>query len=242
MNGLREEAGRTARPSDVKGISTNRLWPVALLGAAVMALLGASASADGGSRGTPSPTGIADGEGLTPDEKIAALERWEVVTAVKPTVGGGRHRVRADAICNAPGELVKSVLLDVRGYEKFMPKVTRSRVLKSDGAKMQVLIETRLPWPIENSWNILKVAVAPAGKEGWSITWDRVTGSMKENNGFWLLSPYGENTRLAYEIEVYVPPVLPDFAVDRGFRKVAADYVNALRNEVKRRREAGASL
>jgi ribosome-associated toxin RatA of RatAB toxin-antitoxin module len=160
---------------------------------------------------------------------------------VKPVVTSGHHRARADALCNAPVELVKAVLLDVRGYEKFMPKVTRSRVLKSDGATMQVLIETRLPWPIENSWNILKVAVASA-KDGYSITWDRVTGSMKANSGFWLLSPYGDgtNTRLAYEIEVYVPPVIPDFALDKGFRKIAADYVHALRAEVKRRKDAAA--
>jgi ribosome-associated toxin RatA of RatAB toxin-antitoxin module len=246
-----KRSGRARRPGQARGAAT------AGAGAAAAALLAAALFAGGGAArgGTPATaapgvaaapsTGVGhlDGATLTPEEKTAALEHFDIIAMVKPTVGSGLHRARADALCNAPVELVKAALLDVRGYEKFMPKVTRSRVLKSEGSKMRVLIETRLPWPIENSWNILDVNVA-AVKLGYSITWERITGSMKENRGFWLLSPYGPGgiyTRLAYEIEVYVPPVLPEFAVGKGFRKVAADYMNALRVEVGRRKDAAAA-
>ena len=95
-------------------------------------------------------------------------------------------------------EQIMSVLMDISKYDKYMPKVAQSRVVRRKGKNtIWAVIVTSLPWPLRNAWVAVRYVWSVIGPHSYRLSWVRERGSMRRYWGRLDLYPWGRYWTLA---------------------------------------------
>ncbi len=95
-------------------------------------------------------------------------------------------------------EQVMSVVMDIRSYDKYMPRVKQCRVVRRKGRhEIWAVIVTNLPWPLRNAWVAVKYTWRQLGPRSFRLDWVRHRGSMQRYWGRLDLYPWGRYYTLA---------------------------------------------
>ncbi len=95
-------------------------------------------------------------------------------------------------------EQVMSVVMDISKYDKYMPKVAQSRVVRRKGKhRIWAVIVTSLPWPLRNAWVAVRYDWSVIGPHAYRLSWVRERGSMRRYWGRLDLYPWGRYWTLA---------------------------------------------
>ena len=77
----------------------------------------------------------------------------------------------------AKPEHVMGVFMDLKSIHRFMPKVTKCKVVRRQGKhKVWAVVILGLPWPVANAWVAVKYVWSQAGTHGYSLKWTRHRG------------------------------------------------------------------
>lgn len=172
-----------------------------------------------------------------PDE--VRLQKGEVLISYKEASGIGIHEVQGEILCEAPLEVVWSVLTDYANYAKFFPDLTTVQVAErtGDGARVKVKILNLWPYPTVNY--IMQVK---ENKPAWTQTWKLEKGNVKTLYGTGVLQPFAKDpkkTKVTY-VMAYDPGwlMVPNFNMDFANRSVVIDRLLGLRKEARKRKAA----
>jgi hypothetical protein len=159
------------------------------------------------------PSQIAWGKGmpkLTPQQK-KRLRKWKSVVTVDKS---SKYWIpKAFLLMSTTPPKVMGVVMDIANYDKFMPRVTKSRVVRRKGKKnVWAVIVTNLPWPMRNAWVAVKYTWSQPSKNHYRLDWFRHKGSMRQYWGRLDLYSWGKWFTLA----VCSMQAVPDQYVSRS--------------------------
>jgi hypothetical protein len=132
---------------------------------------------------------------LTPSEK-SKLQQWKSIVKIDKS---SRYWVpKAYLLMSAPPSKVMGVVMDIASYHEFMPRVTKSRVVRRKGKRnIWAVIVTNLPWPMRNAWVAVKYTWSKPSNGHYRLDWIRHRGSMSQYWGRLDLYRWGKHFTLA---------------------------------------------
>lgn len=115
--------------------------------------------------------------------------------------GGLRSTVSAALVDASPAK-VREVLTDFESYAKWLPQLTRSKVIAEKGTTTDV--EFTLSFRFSVFSKSLDYGLRYKAKGDDRIEWDRLSGDFTENRGSWSWVPIERGKRTAVFYEFYV--------------------------------------
>ncbi len=132
---------------------------------------------------------------LTASER-SRLESWKSVVRVDKS--SPYWVPTAMLLFSVRPEQIMSVVMDISKYDKYMPKVKQSRVVRRRGRNtIWAVIVTSLPWPLRNAWVAVRYTWSLLGAHSYRLAWVRERGSMRRYWGRLDLYPWGKYWTLA---------------------------------------------
>ena len=133
----------------------------------------------------------------------AKLKSGEILAISVP--GTGIRAGRAIAVVNAPADKVFDIIIGVRDYKHFIPRIIRSRKV----AKKLFEVTAKLPWPFKEASVKLKLKKMRRGQKSSYVSWQMVEGgALKRYEGQAWVQPWGK-TRSILTYEMLAVPSLP---------------------------------
>jgi hypothetical protein len=155
------------------------------------------------------------------------IKAGEIISASMPQKTGVWPG-QAIALVNAPADLVQEVVANFATYQKFIPRVTGSRLVKDN----RFVIEIDLPWPMQKTWAYLTVSKGTEGAVRF-VQWRMLNGTLKSYDGKAWIQPWGKDQCLLTVRMLALPQIAaPDGPLTNGMREASASMVEALRNRV----------
>ena len=128
--------------------------------------------------------------------QIRKLEKWKGLTSIDKSSKNWKPTTYLLMSTSPPK--VMSVVMDIHKYSRFMPRVTKSKVVRRRGKKhIWAVMVTNLPWPMRNAWVAVKYTWSTPGKGHYRLKWVRHRGSMKKYWGQLDLYQWGKHYTLA---------------------------------------------
>ena len=95
-----------------------------------------------------------------------------------------------------------------------------------------------LPAPVKNRWYVIKLDrdETDAAQGKYRSSWDLVTGNLKDNNGSWVLEPYGtgrERTKVTYTLLSDPGGYIPKWLVNLTAPGILQGIIKAVRKRSK---------
>lgn len=123
------------------------------------------------------------------------LEQWRAV--VKIDKSEKYWKPKAYILMNHPPSRVMGIVSDFEKYSRFMPRVTKSKVVRRKGKNNTwAVMVTNFPWPMRNAWVAVKYTWSKPGKNHYRLDWKRYRGSMKKYWGRMDLFAWGNHRTL----------------------------------------------
>jgi coenzyme Q-binding protein COQ10 len=111
-------------------------------------------------------------------------------------------------VIDATPEKIFETLSNYEKYGEFLPEVKKARVSSRNGSTVEVQYEVNL---MKN----IKYTLRMTEEKPKRITWTFVQGEvMKDNTGSWILEPAGTSTKVTYNIEIVLGPLIPKSIVN----------------------------
>jgi ribosome-associated toxin RatA of RatAB toxin-antitoxin module len=144
--------------------------------------------------------------------------------------------LRACGRVDAPPGLVWNVLRDCDKFERFLPRVSRSR-LASRADNVVVCDETiDLPFPLGDLHSVTRVVESARPGGGFERRWSLVHGTYRRLEGAWLVLPADESASkslVVYEVDMEPDSPIPDFLMKRAQSAAALEVFRAVRERVR---------
>jgi hypothetical protein len=161
----------------------------------------------------------------------------KIITQQRAVPAGktGVH-VAAFGIVNATSELTYNVIEDCPKLSEFMPHFTSCKEVKPD-----INLPSNEKW-MENTltfgFSVVKLNISVVQhvtyKPPFKLTWDRVKGDMKLNEGYYRIIPLNKNKQiLVYDILSDAGRAVPDFIQSMLTEKDLPNVVNALQKRAE---------
>jgi hypothetical protein len=169
-------------------------------------------------------------------EELARLEKGDVLQYSEKVAGSGVMRGKAVGIIEDAPEAVIYVLLALDKYKHFLPRVTKSRVVKRKGWHTYAVIHTDLPWPVKDVWTYLKVTRYDKPGRVYEMKWWMLNGTMKQYTGSARVEPWtkdGKRSLLIYQLLAEPQTSAPDSVISDGVKAVASTILKRVRLRLK---------
>lgn len=178
-------------------------------------------------------------------EDMTRLDKTEVVGFSKRVSGTGVMSGKAIGIVYDRPEAVLKVILDIANYKAFLPKIKESRLIKVRGDHFFAVLESDLPWPVEDAWVYAKFVKATKANHTYELRWNMINGTMKHASGFILIEPWNEDaTQTALTNEIHIEPdtMAPDATLSKGTKSIAVNMVHHFRLRTQKTSSSTATL
>ena len=161
------------------------------------------------------------------------LAAGEVVVHSSIDTRESRGRVSAAVRIHAQPEAIWNVMTDCERAPSFVPGLKRCRRVESAPNGAWELIEHEIKY----SWLLptIRFVFRADYQRPRRIDFRRVSGDLKEEEGFWLLEATADGSATIIEYEVYVDPGfwVPQALIRRSLRKDLPVALTALRAQVE---------
>lgn len=179
---------------------------------------------------TLAPLTALDAGASRADAVETRLERGEIVVSVK-----GKHplyNIDVHGVVDGSLEQVWRAITTYDRYEEFLPLVTESALRKRTGPTVHQYVKMTPPWPFHIQWMLNE---CHEEKPAWRITWRKLDGNVRHEEGYWQLSPLGAGrTRVQYHLTVDPwMDAVPDWVFSMVTQSVMPDVIKGVRKRVK---------
>ena len=184
--------------------------------------------------------------------------RWSPLFFALPALLFGATPEAADArdievevIGEIPGpvEEVRATLMDLEGLGRWFPNTTEWDVLERSETEALVYGRLSLPWPLDDRDYVVRYVWADEEDEGFWLEAEAVQGRgppppddverVDEMRTLWELAPLGSHTRVRYVYTGSAGGFLPDWVFRIGWEMQTGIVMDALEEEILRRRAVG---
>jgi hypothetical protein len=162
------------------------------------------------------------------------LERYDVLSFADP-FHNGLDRGKAIGVIDATTEEVFRVATDYARYQEFMPRISRSVVVRRTGlpGEAEVQISAELPWPAGTSWVEAHYQAERLPGEIYRVRFDMVRGTLRHYLGSLYIEPWAPSkSAITYELVAEPNVLAPHSALNRGVRRTVFKFVHALRQRI----------
>ncbi len=142
-----------------------------------------------------------------------------------PTATGGT----AIAVVRAPVERVWGVLTDYPGHPRYYPRVTSAEVLETKGSEVLVRYTAQIGF-LTFDFYMRKVADVARRRIDWHLAEDRPNELLRENTGYWLVTPHPEGSVVTYAVASRT--LMPGFLTASSQRDSLTETIIRLRRVV----------
>ena len=167
------------------------------------------------------------------------LERGEAIVVFKAAENARISLVQGAIICEAPMDLVWSVIVDYPAYPRFFHDMDTVKVLEHSGYSARLRILTNNLWPYPDFDYVLRVAPNPTA---WTLNWKMEEGNLKTLYGSCALSPapkHPNKTLVVYSLVQDPGWLVPRLSSEMSNRSLVIERLLALRQEVRNRKKVG---
>jgi ribosome-associated toxin RatA of RatAB toxin-antitoxin module len=156
---------------------------------------------------------------LSPQD-IARLNKGEQIKRVKTLKGQVWPEVTViTVIPNTPKENM-DVFTDFESHKKFIPNLTKAKIVRKEGSETDVAFEMDMPMPLSNSSYTTRHTLVQSG-EAYTLSWNLLKASqMKACKGSAKFEPYEGKTLFTYNNHI-----TPDSKFAGMFKEKAKDDV-----------------
>lgn len=143
-------------------------------------------------------------------EELRRVLNDEVVVSHQQVPGSRAIAFTAFGRVSASPERLARYYYDPQTLRKFQTAVRRVEVVAMQPRSMQVRYEVGLPWPLGDRHFVLALRHSPLDHV---VSWDLVRGNVKENRGFYAMTPLSDGStlvryRIQADLDTWVPPFL----------------------------------
>jgi ribosome-associated toxin RatA of RatAB toxin-antitoxin module len=163
------------------------------------------------------------------------LARGEVVVVEDEPSGGAGVALHVCGVIDAPPAQVWAVLRDCGAYERFLPRVERSRLERRDGHVAVCEVVVDLPFPMGTLGSVTRVVETARADGSFERRWSLLRGTYRRHDGAWTVSPWRADARrtlAVYQVDTDPDTVVPDLLVRRLQARMARETFAALRARV----------
>jgi hypothetical protein len=147
-------------------------------------------------------------------------------------------RVEFRGVIAAPLQAVEETVGDMLTYPDWVPVIRRAFV--ADGGTVETHL--KLPWPIGELHELVRMRRQPLGRGAVVLTWEQVRGDLARDEGVWRLVPLGRSlTEVTYSATFQLRHWIPAVLIHAAERRAAPKLFRNLAAYVARR-SAGAML
>jgi uncharacterized protein YndB with AHSA1/START domain len=164
------------------------------------------------------------------------LASGEVVVQTTPNATDPSHPrgfIRAAVRVRATPEAVWKVMTDCEQAPSYVPGLRRCRRVDgaADGSWQDIEHEVRYAWFLPTVRYVFRAEYDRPHR----ITFHRISGDLKEEEGMWLLTPTADGSVTIVQYEVYVDPGfwIPQSMVNRSLRKDLPTALTGLRDRAE---------
>ncbi len=165
-------------------------------------------------------------------ERLAELDRWEVLTFSDP-VSGGLERGKAIGVFDGTPEEIFRVATDYAHWPDYLPRVRTAKVSSQDASEVTVEITAELPWPVGRSQITARYTHEKLAGEVYRVSFSMLRGQMKQYLGTLYIEPWGPGrTVLTYELVAEPDVIAPRSLINKSVKRSTGGFVHALRQRV----------
>ncbi len=170
--------------------------------------------------------------GIEPDslqpESVRPLPSGQEIRKSLVRKGNNLGVVTVVGYIDAKPEEVYQALTNPALLHRIFPKVKKNEQRYKNGNLYHFYSVLAFPWPLEDRWSLNETRFFPSKR---AISWKRIDGSIKVNEGAWRLHPQGNGTLMIYRVR-FDPglSLVPDWLVEYGMEKEAPSIIKNVRS------------
>tara|TARA_B100002051_G_scaffold10356_1_gene8781 strand:+ start:39813 stop:40346 length:534 start_codon:yes stop_codon:yes gene_type:complete len=170
--------------------------------------------------------------GIEPDslkpEAVGPLPSGQEIRKSLVRKGKSLGIVTVVGYINAKPSEVYRALTNPDLLHRIFPKVKKNEQRYRQGNLYHFYSELAFPWPLEDRWSLNETRFYPSQ---YAISWKRIDGSIKVNEGAWRLHPYRNGTLMIYRVR-FDPglSLVPDWLVEYGMEQEAPSIIKNVRS------------
>jgi ribosome-associated toxin RatA of RatAB toxin-antitoxin module len=144
-----------------------------------------------------------------PKDRVAALQKGEVVVATSVPEGSNAVFVVAEGVVEAPPARVWALVEACNNYSKTMPRIKESKELSRKGDVITCQITADMPFPLPNLTSVTR-AEHTIGGGRYVRAFKLIEGDYHRNEGRWVIEPFdGDPQRTLARYELALEPKMP---------------------------------
>lgn len=165
------------------------------------------------------------------------IERGQVIAQSLPAPEGSQIKIgKAMGIAEgSPKELVH-MLMDIKRYKHYFPRVKDSRFVKKIGKDVFGVIETTLPWPLKDAWVYVKISYKAKANDVYEMNWVMQNGTLKTYQGYILIQPWDTHKNkclVTYKTIVEPKTIASNDMISKGTKRGAELIMHRIRIRIK---------
>lgn len=173
---------------------------------------------------------------LAKDDRAARLERGDIIVTATPVEGSDVPMAMVEALIEAPPEDIWAVVSDCGRYQKTMPRIAKSELLKREGNVVHCRVTADMPFPFGDLTSTTRGVETVVPGQRWAREWDLVKGDYVTNRGSWELTPWkadAKRTHVRYRIQAEPKLALPQSLINAAQKNALPDVIERLRELTK---------
>lgn len=149
---------------------------------------------------------------------------------------------------DAPAARVRETLLDLAAFGRWFPNTEEWTVLERDESSALVYGRLSLPWPVDDRDYVARYTWSAPGAQPFRLVARAVVGAappapegvvrVEEMTTTWEVAPLGEGSQVRYVYRGSPGGALPDWVARVGWEMQTGILMDALEEELERRRGA----
>ncbi|MEQ8353129.1 MAG: SRPBCC family protein [Leptospiraceae bacterium] len=161
-------------------------------------------------------------------ENINPLPAGQEIRKSLVRKGGSLGIVTVVGYIDAKPEEIYRALTDPSLVHRLFPKVKRNEQRYRKGNLYHFYSVLAFPWPLEDRWSLNETRFFPSKH---AISWKRIDGSIKVNEGAWRLHPHGQGALMIYRVR-FDPglSLVPDWLIEYGMETEAPAIIQNVRS------------
>lgn len=164
------------------------------------------------------------------------LRKGQVLTKLEKSNASKYDVATSRGVIDAPIQKVFAVLTDFENYEKFIPRVQESKILRSEGHVIYYKSHLNMPWPISDVFYECKATLYPE-KNYYDFELVPGTGKgVKHFSGHWKFESFDgdpEKTLATYMLNYAPEKNYPAWVIRIGSKNTIEKNIIAVRKRIQ---------
>lgn len=177
--------------------------------------------------------------GAEPDPVTAQLERGEIIVRATEVEGSKVPLASVEAVIDVAPERVWAIISDCGSYQKTLPRIAKSELLKREANTVTCRVTADMPFPLADLTSVTRGVETVVPGQRWSRAWTLVEGDYVSHTGGWELSAWkGDKTRthLRYRIQAEPKIAVPQALINAAQKSALPDLVEHVRAAAKQQK------